>query len=75
MLSLLPDFLDIGTFVDNMSGHQNISEHFLSAREKSLEKKVVHLETQLQVYKSQIGKPVHNYRYCLGARNEFKEFD
>ena len=55
-----------------MSGHQNISEHFLSAREKSLEKKVVNLETQLQVYKSQIGKPVYNYRYCLGAKNEFQ---
>ncbi|KAM7444332.1 Protein CBR-NPP-9 [Porites harrisoni] len=37
-----------------MSGHKNTSEHFLSPREKSLQKKVVHLETQLQVYKSQI---------------------
>ena len=64
MLSFLPDFVDIDTFVDNMSGQQNISEHFLSAREKSLQKKVVHLETQLLVYKSQIGKPVYNYRYC-----------
>ena len=64
MLSFLPDFVDIDTFVDNMSGHQNISEHFLFAREKTLQKKVVHLETQLQVYKSQIGKPVYNYRYC-----------
>ena len=45
-----------------MSKHQNISvdisEHFLSPREKSLQNKVVHLETQLQVFKSQIGKPV-----------------
>ena len=64
MLSFLPLFVETDTFVDNMSGHQNISEHFLSAREKSLQKKVVHLETQLQVYKSQIGKPVYNYRYC-----------
>ena len=64
MLSLLPDFVEIDTFVDNMSGRQDISEHFLTAREKSLQKKVVHLETQLQVYKSHIGKPVHNYRYC-----------
>ena len=64
MLSLLPDFVDIDTFVDNMSGHQNMSEHSLSAREKSLQKKVVHLETQLKVYKSQIGEPFYNYRYC-----------
>ena len=64
MLSFLLDFVEIDTFVDNMSGQQNISEDFLSAREKSLQKKVVHLETQLQVYKSQIGEPFYNYRYC-----------
>ena len=73
MLSFLPVFVETDTFVDNMSGHKNASEHFLSPREKSLQKKVVHLETQLQVYKSQIGKPVYNYRYCSGAKNEFQE--
>ena len=63
MLSLFPIFVRTDTFVDNMSGHQKLSEHFLSAREESLQKKVAHLETQLLVYQSQIGKPVYNYRY------------
>ena len=62
MLSFLAFFFETDTCVDNMSKHQNISgdisEHFLSPREKSLQNKVVHLETQLQVFKSQIGKPV-----------------
>ena len=33
-----------------------ISEHSLSARERSLEEKIVRLENQLQGYKSQIGE-------------------